>query len=309
MWASGHPWPPGQVPAHQHTAHQRRLLLPHPLPGQAPQPRHTSPQLQSLPGADRPVPVCSLLPHQGCPPTPHSPSPPSPPPRPGHSLPRAAQAGIRQGITGGGRQQPQARPTLSPGRASMRALLGWGSTQGTPIPTASPGAVQVPAWWRRDTKHHPPLQHRRSLHRLRHNWVSDTPAPPRSLSAHWRHTTAPTGAGRSWCPGRSWRPGGQCLGTTLRILLSLGGCEPPTRVPAAPAPASSIPGRHPGETGHLTADGPQDRARVWMCRSGPSQEDSLTSSVIPRTQDSAIITAGPVLLWTWGCGGQRRARL
>ncbi|XP_024618570.1 uncharacterized protein LOC112411566 isoform X6 [Neophocaena asiaeorientalis asiaeorientalis] len=76
-----------------------------------------------------------------------------------------------------------------------------------------------------------------------------------------------------------------------------------------PAPASSIPGRHPGGTGHLTADGPQDRARVWMCRSGPSQEDSLTSRVIQSTQDSAIITAGPVLLWTWGCGGQRRARL
>ncbi|XP_022433987.1 proline-rich protein HaeIII subfamily 1-like [Delphinapterus leucas] len=153
-------------------------------------------------------------------------------------LPKQASG---QGITGGGRQQPQARPTPSPGRASMRALLGWGSTQGTPIPTTSPGAVQVPAWWRRDTKHHPPLQHRRSLHRLRHNWVSDTPAPPRSLSAQWRHTTAPTGAGRSWCPGRSWRPGGQCLGTTLRILLSLGGCEPPTRVPAAPRPSIQHP--------------------------------------------------------------------
>ncbi|XP_024618566.1 uncharacterized protein LOC112411566 isoform X2 [Neophocaena asiaeorientalis asiaeorientalis] len=117
----------------------------------------------------------------------------------------------------------------------MRALLGWGSTQGTPIPTTSPGAVQVPAWWQRDTKHHPPPQHRHSLHCLRHNWVSDTPAPPRSLSAHWRYTAAPTGA------GRSWRPGGRRLGTTLRIVLSLGGCEPPTQVPAAPRPSIQHP--------------------------------------------------------------------
>lgn len=123
----------------------------------------------------------------------------------------------------------------------MRALLGWGSTQGTPIPTTSPGAVQVPAWWQRDTKHHPPPQHRHSLHCLRHNWVSDTPAPPRSLSAHWRYTAAPTGAGRSWRPGGPWRPGGRRLGTTLRIVLSLGGCEPPTQVPAAPRPSIQHP--------------------------------------------------------------------
>ncbi|XP_024618568.1 uncharacterized protein LOC112411566 isoform X4 [Neophocaena asiaeorientalis asiaeorientalis] len=59
-----------------------------------------------------------------------------------------------------------------------------------------------------------------------------------------------------------------------------------------PAPASSIPGRHPGGTGHLTADGPQDRARVWMCRSGPSQEDRPQ---IPKSLSQDRTSASPAL--------------
>ncbi|XP_023981865.1 basic salivary proline-rich protein 1-like [Physeter macrocephalus] len=90
------------------------------------------------------------------------------------ALPKQASG---HGITGGGRRQPQGQPAPSPGRASTQALLGRGSAQGTPIPTTSPGAVQAPAWRRRDTKHHPPPRHTRSLRRLRQNWVSDTPVP------------------------------------------------------------------------------------------------------------------------------------
>ena len=105
---------------------------------------------------------------------------------------------------------------------------------------------------------------------------SPTCLPP--PSARWRSTTAPTDAGRSWCPGSSptevqERWGASVPAPHSEFYSHSGAVSPPPRSQLPPAPASSIPGRRPGGTGHLTADGPQDRARGWMCRRGPSQED------------------------------------
>nr|XP_030694263.1 uncharacterized protein LOC115842942 isoform X1 [Globicephala melas] len=198
------------------------------------------------------------------PPTPHSPSPPSPPPGPGHSLPRAAQAGVRAQhhrwgqAAAPGPANPLSRESLhagppGPGQHSgdphphheSRGSAGpcLAAAQHQTSPTASAQALPSLPATQLGLRHACPLPGA-SLP------TGATPQLPRVLGGAGVRGAALLRS-RSRC---SWRPGGQRLGTTLRILLSLGGCEPPTQVPAAPRP--STPGRHPGGTGHLTADGP-----------------------------------------------------
>ena len=74
-------------------------------------------------------------------------------------------------------------------------------------------------------------------------------------------------------------------------------CPPPTALPSTRAPARAPLGQprpHPGAPQRHLATRP-----VRPC----------TSSAIPRTQDAAIVTTGPALLWTRGWGSQRGAQL
>nr|XP_030694264.1 uncharacterized protein LOC115842942 isoform X2 [Globicephala melas] len=228
------------------------------------------------------------------PPTPHSPSPPSPPPGPGHSLPRAAQAGVRAQhhrwgqAAAPGPANPLSRESLhagppGPGQHSgdphphheSRGSAGpcLAAAQHQTSPTASAQALPSLPATQLGLRHACPLPGA-SLP------TGATPQLPRVLGGAGVRGAALLRS-RSRC---SWRPGGQRLGTTLRILLSLGGCEPPTQVPAAPRP--STPGRHPGGTGHLTADGPgtgrgSGRAGAAHLRKTASPQ---ASSHVPRTR-------------------------